>query len=1223
GAATLTPPRPQDFADYETFKTAARKFDDELQSQTLLRFKHLLSVDPSRAKQFISTHTKKASQFHIALTNEDTGQLLSTSAALSAVSDDLVGRAENNFPQQSEAQQFLDLAVKTIRQTQLTSSHWRIRPISIATEMAAVQDGLWLSRTQHFLEKYSTSQQIGGKFDTMSVILAVILHVQLRQQQDLTTFLLFADLKQAYDTANQAAILTTCYLAGVVQTEWNLLFDFFLMDSAIVTLGNAVSSALTFRAGIPQGRKFAVHAFTAFMRLLQAVLVSACNPAATVLPEFAADAISGLWEHLTPLPLAPLPAETNALSATMAAQHLGFAWTHGASLSEMRRIAIHLLSRLPEPERVRCMELLGSQHLGPLLFIDDVVASFASALEVEYAVTSGLPQFARMVKACFNMGPSKTAVMPCFGAVVPALPDIICELFVLLSHAGFSPAVIAHAVVERIEPVILYGAEILPLIPESYRQLNALQSDWARAILADQGGKTVHGIRGSLAVAQMGWRDRLGTKALVKAVMFLAKVELLPRDCPVVRMLHLAQGLHDGTWWQATKDALESHDMWCPSLVEAGVAPLSLLEQARQNSTLRREILRRYKKMIVLPQAMRRDEAEFQESASKMLPGFHLTLRQLFPDRACVSWESVTPDADAADWDCMRVWAFIRLSGLWPLQLLDYGANSETLEVCPLCGEVEIDVAHCLYVCEGTRDLFHLTGASALASRQIEAPMFFSILFQANGSVNENLVCARYVSQAVGNSASTSLVCQLTFHVRGHLGTDVSWDGWDITVGSTRTRQQRHVGNRARLQWWPSCGIAVQGSQHDRVAPPRLEAAARACNGGHGGSRLDPPFWQSLWWQVEEALAWFTALCVWALRRAGRSVAGKRYRTVRTDVQTFNTRYSLLSYAMMASDEKKSASFRRALRRSAKRLQGAGERMVVLEIGCGAYAPFARLCMEEGADQVLAIEGNTWAAARAQRLLGESVKVFAGLSQELAEEQLGAQANVVVMETIGDWAANEYMVSSFLDARGRLCEPEAQWIPGQVRTRFVPVTIPPWGQEGAVPPGMWLLGSDQRYERLALSGAETLEAYDFNEWKDEMLKQQRECVFEIQSSADLQGFLLWVEVFPDGEEDCPLSALRDVDISWSPLLLALPETQRLERGDQLHCLVEVVPAAPDGPELRIELPWAEGRTLKFEWTLAKGARWILPEGREISFEEQPEDVLSPEQEFLWELLGPP
>ena len=52
-----------------------------------------------------------------------------------------------------------------------------------------------------------------------------------------------------------------------------------------------------------------------------------------------------------------------------------------------------------------------------------------------------------------------------------------------------------------------------------------------------------------------------------------------------------------------------------------------------------------------------------------------------------------------------------------------------------------------------------------------------------------------------------------------------------------------------------------------------------------------------------------------------------------------------------------------------------GEDAIVLEVGCGAYAPFARLCADEGANQVFAIEGNTWAAARAARLTDEKVQV--------------------------------------------------------------------------------------------------------------------------------------------------------------------------------------------------------------------------------------------------------
>lgn len=52
-----------------------------------------------------------------------------------------------------------------------------------------------------------------------------------------------------------------------------------------------------------------------------------------------------------------------------------------------------------------------------------------------------------------------------------------------------------------------------------------------------------------------------------------------------------------------------------------------------------------------------------------------------------------------------------------------------------------------------------------------------------------------------------------------------------------------------------------------------------------------------------------------------------------------------------------------------------GEDAIVLEVGCGAYAPFARLCADEGATQVFAIEGNTWAAARAARLTDEKIQV--------------------------------------------------------------------------------------------------------------------------------------------------------------------------------------------------------------------------------------------------------
>ena len=158
--------------------------------------------------------------------------------------------------------------------------------------MAAVQDGLWLLRTKPLLEVFSGSSQLGGKHDAVTVSFAVILHLQMRSHQGLDTYLPFADLKWAYDTADQDAMLVSSYFAGIIETEWLLLFDFFFADGARVCLGGFLSDVLSFRAGIPRGRKFVVHTFTTLMVLLKDLLVNSCLFSRFVLPPFAADAIS-------------------------------------------------------------------------------------------------------------------------------------------------------------------------------------------------------------------------------------------------------------------------------------------------------------------------------------------------------------------------------------------------------------------------------------------------------------------------------------------------------------------------------------------------------------------------------------------------------------------------------------------------------------------------------------------------------------------------------------------------------------------------------------------------------------------------------------------------------------------------------------------------------------------------------------------------------------------
>ena len=97
-------------------------------------------------------------------------------------------------------------------------------------------------------------------------------------------YLLFADNQAAYDTADRNAMLPAAFYAGVLGTDFLLLYDFLRMDSAVLSFDGIVSIAMSFEAGIPQGIRFVVHIFTVFMTLLQQIFTAVCQPSRTVLP---------------------------------------------------------------------------------------------------------------------------------------------------------------------------------------------------------------------------------------------------------------------------------------------------------------------------------------------------------------------------------------------------------------------------------------------------------------------------------------------------------------------------------------------------------------------------------------------------------------------------------------------------------------------------------------------------------------------------------------------------------------------------------------------------------------------------------------------------------------------------------------------------------------------------------------------------------------------------
>ena len=74
---------------------------------------------------------------------------------------------------------------------QLVTSIANLRPVSRASDMSAIQDALWLSRCKPFIERYTGECQLGGRYDCIAIIVALVLHAQVRHYQGLLTYFLF------------------------------------------------------------------------------------------------------------------------------------------------------------------------------------------------------------------------------------------------------------------------------------------------------------------------------------------------------------------------------------------------------------------------------------------------------------------------------------------------------------------------------------------------------------------------------------------------------------------------------------------------------------------------------------------------------------------------------------------------------------------------------------------------------------------------------------------------------------------------------------------------------------------------------------------------------------------------------------------------------------------------------------------------------------------------
>jgi hypothetical protein len=107
--------------------------------------------------------------------------------------------------------------------------------------------------------------------------------------------------------------------------------------------------------------------------------------------------------------------------------------------------------------------------------------------------------------------------------------------------------------------------------------------------------------------------------------------------------------------------------------------------------------------------AVRRiDETWYREGLGKLSEDndnpYHQAARE-WGTEAPPQWGVGQPWASwsAMDWRNLRVWSLARITRCIPLACWNEGEFPASLPVCPLCGEAEVDLAHVVTSCIGTR----------------------------------------------------------------------------------------------------------------------------------------------------------------------------------------------------------------------------------------------------------------------------------------------------------------------------------------------------------------------------------------------------------------------------------------------------------------------------------------------------------------------------------------
>jgi amino acid adenylation domain-containing protein/FkbM family methyltransferase len=271
--------------------------------------------------------------------------------------------------------------------------------------------------------------------------------------------------------------------------------------------------------------------------------------------------------------------------------------------------------------------------------------------------------------------------------------------------------------------------------------------------------------------------------------------------------------------------------------------------------------------------------------------------------------------------------------------------------------------------------------------------------------------------------------------------------------------------------------------------------------------------------------------------------------------------YDDLLYQTMAGDEARNAKYRNAISKVVKD-------KIILEIGPGFEAILSRICIEEGAKKVYAVElleSSYLKAKETVEALGLQDKIIV-IHDNIMNVELPEKVDYCISEIVGAIGGSEG-AATLINSSRRLLKDPACMIPSRSLTKIAAITLPEdqfdnsFEELGAYYTSKIFEQAGRKFDLRVylnsfpaeniISNEEVFEDLDYT--RESKLEDEHHIFLVFQQDSVVNGFIVWLNLYCDNDE---LIDTINGKYTWLPIYFpAFDEGEAVSKADYIKAKV--------------------------------------------------------------------